>query len=109
MRQQISLYLEESQENYTAALKHALEQMKNGCISEVRDLLNVNLDQQLERTQGKINELIRIIETEGEERTQKVNFAREQEEAAASLLDQGAELSVELEMQMNDHVEQEVL
>lgn len=109
MRQEILNYVDESQETYTAALRHALEQMKTGCIHAVRDLLNVNLDQQLERTRKKLDELIRLIETEGEERTQKLNFAVEQEENASALLAQGAELSAELETQMNDHVEQEAL
>ena len=102
-------YVDESQENYIAALRHALEQMKTGCIHAVRDLININLDQQLERTQKKLDELIHLIETEGEERAQKLNFATAQEETVIGLLEQGAELSAALETHMNDHVEQEAL
>ncbi len=109
MRQEILCYVDESQDNYIAVLRHALEQMKTGCIHAVRDLLNINLDQQLERTQKKLEELIQLIETEGEERAQKLSYAEEQEGNAATLLAQGAELSAALETQMNDHVEQEAL
>lgn len=109
MRQEILCYVDESQDNYTVALRQVLEQMKTECIHAVRDLLNVNLDQQLERTQKKLEELIRLIETEGEERAQKLNFAMEQEANVTALLAQGAQLSAMLETQMNDHVEQEAL
>lgn len=109
IRREILNYVDESQDNYTAALRQVLGQMKTGCIHAVRDLLNVNLDQQLERTQKKLEELIHLIESEGEERSQKLNFAMAQEENATALLAQGAELSAMLETQMNDHVEQETL
>jgi len=109
MRQNILHYLEISQDNFTSALRHTLEHMKTGCIQAVRDLLNVNLDQQLERTQKKLDDLIQLIETEGEERTRKLDAAVEQEALAITLLSQGADLCAELETQMNDHVEQEVL
>lgn len=109
MRREILSYVDASRSNYTVSLRHVLEQMKTGCIHAVRDLLNVNLDQQLERTQKKLDELIRVIETEGEARTQKLHFAMEQEEKLTALLAQGAELSAALETQMNDRIEQEVL
>ena len=109
IRREILNYVDESQDNYTAALRQVLGQMKTGCIHAVRDLLNVNLDQQLERTQKKLEELIHLIESEGEERSQKLNFAMAQEENATALLAQGADLSAMLETQMNDHVEQETL
>lgn len=83
--------------------------MKTGCIHAVRDLLNTSLDQQLERTQKKLEELVNLIETEGKERTRKMKLAVEREETANALLAQGAELSAALETQMNDHVEQEAL
>lgn len=109
MRQEILCYVDESQDNYIAALRHVLEQMKNGCIHAVRDLLNINLDQKLECTQKKLEELIMLIETEGGERAQKLDFAVKQEQNAAALLDKGAELSAALETQMNNHIEQEDL
>lgn len=109
MRQEILCYVDESQDNYIAAFRHALEQMKHECIHAVRDLLNINLDQKLERTQKKLEELIKLIETEGEERAQKLDFAVKQDEKAASLLNKGAELSAALEAQMNNHIEQEDL
>lgn len=109
MRQEILSYVDASQDNYTTALRHMLDQMKTGYLRAVRDLLNVNLDQQLARTQEKLEDLIRLIETEGEERAQKLKLAAEQWERAAALLEQGAELSAELETQMNDHVKQEAL
>lgn len=109
MRQEILSYVDASEDNYTSALRHMLDQMKTGYLRAVRDLLNVNLDQQLARAREKLEELIRLIETEGEERAQKLKLAEERRERAAALLEQGAELSAGLETQMNDHVEQEAL
>lgn len=108
-RQEILAYVDETQENYLAVLRHALEQMKTGCIHAVRDLLNLNLDQKLKHTQKKLEELSKLIETEGEERAQKLDFAVKQEQNAAALLDMGAELSAALDTQMKNHIEQETL
>lgn len=109
MRKKILLYVEEVQEDYLHGLGIVLKRMKSGCIDAVRDLLNVNLDQQLEHTQQKLAELINLIDTKGEERAQKLNFAIEQEKSATDLIMQGNNLSAALEKQMNDHVKQEVL
>lgn len=109
IRQEILHYVDESQDNYTATLRHALEQMKTGCIHAVRDLINVNIDQQLERSEQKLSELIMLIESEGEERSQRLKLAGEQNAITTDLLIQGAELSALLETQMNDHVEQDGL
>lgn len=109
MRQEILFYAEESQNNYVAVLTSELKQIEKGCIGAVRDLINVNVDQQLARAQKKLDDLIGLLETEGEERAKNLAFAAEKEEAAAALLAQGADLSAELETKMQDRVEQEAL
>lgn len=109
MRRQILLFVEQSQDNFSNILRNVLEQMKKGCIKAVQDLLNINLTQQLDSNNKKLEELIKLIETEGEERAKKLNYAIEQEKNASDLLSQGVELSAILETQLNDHVEQESL
>lgn len=109
MRQEILYYVEESQDHYIDALHHVLEEMKNTCLHAVRDLLNVNLEQQLEHTRNKLDTLAGLIASEGEERTQKLNYAEQQRDTAEELLRKGAELSAMLETEMNDHVAQEEL
>lgn len=109
MRAEIIFYVEQSQDTYMAGLRHALEQMKSGCIQAVRDLLNVNLNQQLTRTQQKLDELIALIQTEGAQREQQLAEAVQREQLVVDLLHQGAELSVSLETQMNDKIHQEDL
>lgn len=109
MRQEILSYVEETQDNYRSSLRNVLNQLQSEYLHAVRDLINANLDQQLERTRKKLDELIRVIATEGEEREQNLRLAEEREKTAAGLLAQGADLSALLETQMNDHVGQEAL
>ena len=109
MQQEILNYVEESENAYIRLLKNELTKIRSNCIQAVKDLLNVNLNQQLERGQKKLDELLHLIETEGTEREQKLAAIGQQEQLVSELLNQGAELSAELEAQMNDHVEQESL
>ena len=109
MQQEILNYVEESENAYIRLLKNELKKIRSNCIQAVKDLLNVNLNQQLERGQKKLDELLHLIETEGTEREQKLAAIGQQEQLVSELLNQGAELSAELEAQMNDHVEQESL
>lgn len=109
MQQEILNYVEESENDYIRLLKNELKKIRSNCIQAVKDLLNVNLNQQIERGRKKLEELIHLIETEGTEREQKLATVGQQEQLVSELLNLGAELCAELEAQMNDHVEQESL
>lgn len=109
MREYILSYVKDSQNNFTSAMGKSLNKMKTNSVAVVRDLLNLNLNQQLQRTQKKLDELIRTIETSGKEREEMLAQAEAQAAAVVELMERGISLSTSLESEMDDHIEEEAL
>lgn len=109
LRREIMDILEAESETVLREIRKYLQDQKNGYIRAVQDILNVGLNQELERTRKQLDELIRVIETEGEERDQALTRAREDRECTLKLLGAGAELCALLDSAMDDHIEQEEL
>ena len=113
MRQQLTGqvvdYLDDYASDFSREIRKYLNNQKNDYIKAVHDLLNASLDQELRKTSGKLEALIQTIESGGEERRRQLEAAKEALDEVCGLLSQGVDLSVRLEQEMDDHIEQEAL
>lgn len=109
IRSEIRNYADEMEADFQIEIKRYLDKQNRSYTQAVQDMVNVNLDQELQRTSQKLDDLLQSMKTEGEERQRQLEAAHQALETVRLLLEQGAELSARLESEMNDHVEQEAL
>ena len=109
LRNEILDTLENERDVVLQEIRKYLQTQKADYIRTVQDIVNVGLNQELERTQRQLDELIHVIESEGEKRDQALIQAQEDRERTLKLLDIGAELCALLDTAMDDHIEQEDL
>lgn len=107
LKEQVFNHLDEYAADFSREIHKYLDKQKSGYVGAVRDLLNANLDQELQRTSVKLEGLLQAIESDGDERRQRLEAITRALDELCSLLDQGAELSERLKAEMDDHIEQE--
>ena len=75
----------------------------------VRDLVNTSLDQEIVSAQKKLDDIVQVLQSEGEERERQMEKFQRRKEQAKLLIDEGTALCAMLKETMDDHVEQEAL
>ena len=91
------------------AVKQYLVDKKKDYLHAVRDLVNTSLDQEIVSAQKKLDDIVQVLQSEGEERERQLEKFQCWKEQAKLLIDEGTALCAMLKETMDDHVEQEAL
>ena len=90
-------------------VKQYLVDKKKDYLHAVRDLVNTSLDQEIASAQRKLDDIMEVLQSEGEDRERQLKKYQCWKEQAKSLIDEGTALCAMLKEAMDDHVEQEAL
>ena len=90
-------------------VKQYLVDKKKDYLHAVRDLVNTSLDQEIASAQRKLDDIMEVLQSEGEDRERQLEKYQCWKEQAKSLIDEGTALCAMLKEAMDDHVEQEAL
>lgn len=109
MRRKIMDDVDGITEEVTSQIRSYINGQERQYICAVRDILNMSLEQEITAAQKKLDDLLNLIQTEGEERDRLLEEAGKAKEIAKALVEKGVSLCTMLEETMDDHVEQETL
>lgn len=109
LRNEILDSLEDEAEEAVSAIKTHLQGLRSGYVRTVQDTVAVSLNQELERKQKELDELIRLLEAGAEERDKELRQSEEAIKNLEGLMNKGSELCAKLEESMKDHIEEENL
>lgn len=109
LRNEIMNKLEDDSETASQAIKKYLQAQKAGYIRTAQDILNVSLNQELERAKKKLDDLIQQIDAGGKERDRALEQNKKRLEHINGLIEEGSKLYGMLDSVMKDHIEEEEL
>ena len=102
-------YLDDATEEAQRMISDMIHQQESRYVEMVQDILNIAINQKLKREEDAREELLATISAEGEERDRKLAETRDANEKLQTLIERGVQLTITLQQEMQDTIEEEVL
>ena len=108
-KRELTSQIEDRCETFRQEVKNYLRQRNDIYRKMAIDLVDVSLNRELERLQKELDEVIRVLNAEGDQRDKKLQQAQDHIEQLRILIGRGIDLEEEIKYTMEDHLEQEEL